>query len=120
MTRQYQPLANGEVVNLKVANGRINIMSNKVMGVLLPDGVCFCRAVDIPAPAPLNAPDGPGWFAYEEKSWKAVIEVVDVDGELRWIDRLGDDRSLVGMTGKWTRIYLPWEVQKETTGGNAT
>jgi hypothetical protein len=67
---------------------------------------------------PLDAPDSPGWWAFEGKwnsekvtgTFRDIAEVQLFQGELQ-VALGGDWEPVTRWIGKWYRLTMPWEVQ---------
>jgi hypothetical protein len=91
---------------------------------ILPADLAVCRLV-APAPVPpvaLDAPNGPGWWAFEGEGGMFRQEckiVAEVYGNLfnslriRYNDTVYEPDKFIGT---WTRLPLPWERRQQTGG----
>lgn len=89
----------------------------------LPDNIRLCQLVDVDVdtPQPMDAPDGPGWWAFEGKLFDSTEDddmvrmVVDVR-ESSFNRQLYASRAQnpyswnvkTEMFGKWYRLTMPW------------
>ncbi len=76
------------------------------------------KLVEVQEVAPLDTPDGPGWWAFEGRfneegaeNFRYIFEVheVDIFGVTHLFAVISNDEvNVLNLTGKWWRIETPW------------
>jgi hypothetical protein len=86
-----------------------------------PEFITEFDLVSVKVP-PLDAPDAPGWWAFEgkhkgglDKGHKTCYYLIDLDGGLVVTDGEDEDPWVITvprrLEGKWWKIAMPWEKE---------